>query len=76
MGSKDKRQRREKGIVQMVVVGAVGFDLISVRKKRDNMRKLGHERGEWKVSKRGNGDLHARMVEVVAQAHLVWSKKF
>ena len=40
-----------------MVIGVVGFILISVRKKeRDNMRE--REREEWKGSKRGNGDRH------------------
>ena len=47
-----------------MVVEVVGFDLISVRKERDNMRKSEVLRGRnGKGSKRGNGDLYVGMVE-------------
>ena len=33
-------------------------------------------RDEWKGSKRRNGDMHARVIEVKTQVHFVLSKNF
>ena len=61
-----------------MVVGVVNFGLISVRKKGERyyVEEGGLEREVWMASKRGNGDMHAGVVKVEAQAHPILSKMF